>query len=101
MVRSPNKRFRLAIAFPCVHFVLWLGSLLGSRAAAREQLKEVGNVIGRVLAVTDFPVSVAAIVLAWVLPEIWLIVGFGLLGTLWWYYLGRRGDAWVTRRMME
>lgn len=89
------RRVRLCYVLPSVHLALWLFSLIASRLT---RLERVGTTIGPVLAVVDFPVSMIAMVSAWVLPVIVEIIGFGLLGTLWWCYLGRKADLWVVNR---
>ena len=89
------RRVRFCYLLPSVHLALWLFALIASRLT---QLERVGNTVGPVLAVVDFPVSMIAIVLGWVLPVMVEIIGFGLLGTLWWYYLGRKADLWVVNR---
>lgn len=87
-------RFRLAYTLPSIHFGLWLIAFLGSQPRGWQPLGSLGVV----LAVVDFPVSIIAIALAWVLPETVEIVGFGIMGTFWWYLLGRKADVWIASR---
>jgi hypothetical protein len=56
------------------------------------------DVVGEVLAVLDFPASIVVIALAWVLPQFVELTAFIVLGTLWWFYLGSKADAWRERK---
>lgn len=92
-VETALMKLRFVYIFPLVHFCIWLAVLLGSRTASKGF-----DLIGHMLAVLDFPASAAVMALAWVLPERVGIVAFGILGTLWWYYLGRKLDEWFAKR---
>ena len=88
-----SKRVSLSYSLPGVHIALWAVGICGSRLIGWKRL----DLIGEVLAVLDFPVSILAMITAWVLP-VWIeVTGFAILGTLWWYYLGRKADAWIAK----
>jgi hypothetical protein len=82
------KKFQFAYLFPSIHFGLWL---IGVPWITGHGLGETGW-LGVVLGILDFPASLIIMMLVWVLPERVGLVGFGILGTLWWYYLGRKAD---------
>jgi len=93
MTTLTNPKYeRLAYTFSSLHLGLRLIAFLGHLKWT--QL----DVVGQVLAVVDFPASMVVMPLAWVLPEFVDITAFIVLGTLWWFYLGSKADAWRDRK---
>lgn len=94
MAPELNGRLRFSRVLPSMHIALWMVSFVGAKLTRSQGL----DIVGQVLGILDFPVSLLTMILAWVLP-VWIeIVGFALLGTLWWYYLGSKVDLWVEAR---
>jgi hypothetical protein len=73
---------------PDLHFVLFFVGVFASRVMGWERMDSLRKLLG----IIDFPVSLLTMMLAWVLPEFVLVLGFGIERTLWWYYLGRKAD---------
>jgi hypothetical protein len=87
------RMLKLAYLLPLVHATLFLLGLAGSHGHGWRRLDLIGTLLG----IADFPVSIIVIALAWVLPETIEIAAFGVLGTLWWFYVGRKTDEWMQR----
>lgn len=92
MTELTNSKRRLAYAFSSLHLGFCLIAFLGHLKWT--QL----DVVGQLLAVVDFPASMVVMAFAWVLPEFIEIMVFIVLGTLWWFYLGGKADAWFARK---
>ena len=87
-----QKRFRWVHWPPLVHLVISLAPLIGYIVPPLQFL----GILQSVLTITDFPLSLVAIILVWqhgVLAALWTIVA----GTLWWYLICRVAELIVMK----
>jgi hypothetical protein len=85
--------FQMAYLFPCIHFCACLTFSSGIWVPRLEFMIK-GFLF---LTFADFPVSIVAIGLGWSRPALGLACYF-VLGTWWWYLLGRRAEKYLKRR---
>lgn len=87
-----NKIFRLAYTLPALHLGVCLTSYVG---LIFPRLQYLGIIFTFVL-IADLPISLVAYFTAWkheLFPGIWTVV----VGTLWWYVIGRTAESMIGR----